>query len=34
VRALVIAGNTRRVRAGQAPLDVDAEVERRIRDLT
>ncbi len=34
VRQLVLARNERRVRAGKAPLDVDAEVERRIRELT
>jgi hypothetical protein len=34
VRELVVARNERRVRRGQAPLDVDAEVERRIRELT
>ena len=33
LRALVEARNRRRVRAGLEPLDVDAEVERRLRDL-
>jgi hypothetical protein len=33
VRALVVARNHRRVRAGLEPLDVEAEVLRRIRDL-
>ena len=32
VRSLVIASNERRVRRGEEPLDVDAEVERRLRD--
>ncbi len=34
VRQLVLARNERRVRAGKPALDVDAEVERRIRELT
>ena len=34
IRAHVVARNARRVRAGQDPLDVDEEIERRIRDLT
>jgi len=33
IRDLVVARNARRVRAGKPPLDVDAEVERRIREL-
>ncbi len=33
IRQLVVANNERRVRRGQQPLDVDAEVERRLRDL-
>ena len=33
VRQLVIARNERRVRQGKEPLDVDAEVERQLRDL-
>jgi hypothetical protein len=34
VRQLVLARNARRVRRGAEPLDVDAEVERQLRDLT
>ena len=34
VRQLVIARNERRLRQGKEPLDVEAEVERQIRDLT
>ena len=33
VRQLVIARNDRRQRAGKAPLDVDAEVERQLHEL-
>ncbi len=33
VRQLVVARNERRARRGEAPLDVDAEVERQLRDL-
>lgn len=33
VRDLVIARNARRARAGKPPLDVEAEVARRLRDL-
>ena len=33
VRQLVIARNERRSRAGKPPLDVEAEVERQLRDL-
>ena len=33
VRDLVIARNARRARQGKEPLDVEAEVERRLRDL-
>jgi len=33
IRQLVIAANERRRRRGQPPLDVDAEVERRLREL-
>jgi hypothetical protein len=33
VRALVEARNARRVARGEAPLDVDAEVERRLSEL-
>jgi hypothetical protein len=33
VRALVEARNARRAARGEAPLDVDAEVERRIAEL-
>jgi len=33
VRQLVEARNERRIRRGEAPLDVDAEVERQLRDL-
>ena len=34
IRSLVIARNERRARQGREPLDVDAEVARRLRDLT
>jgi hypothetical protein len=34
VRQLVEARNARRVAKGREPLDVDAEVERRIRELS
>jgi hypothetical protein len=33
VRQLVRARNARRARRGQPPLDVEAEVERQLRDL-
>ena len=33
VRELVVARNARRARRGQPPLDVEAEVERQLRDL-
>ncbi len=33
VRELVEAGNTRRVARGEEPLDVDAEVSKRLLDL-
>jgi hypothetical protein len=33
VRQLVIASNERRVRRGEAPLDVEEEVERQLREL-
>jgi hypothetical protein len=33
VRQLVIARNERRVRQGKEPLDVDAEIERQLREL-
>ena len=33
VRALVEARNARRIAHGQAPLDVDAEIARQLRDL-
>lgn len=33
IRGLVIASNERRVRRGQEPLDVEAEVERQLSDL-
>jgi hypothetical protein len=33
VRAFVEASNARRVARGEAPLDVDAEVSRRLSDL-
>jgi hypothetical protein len=33
VHDLVVAGNQRRVRAGKEPLDVETEVQRRIRHL-
>jgi len=33
VRQLVVARNARRVRGGQAPLDVEAEVARQLRAL-
>jgi hypothetical protein len=34
VRQLVMARNERRVRRGQEPLDVDAEVQRTLRELS
>lgn len=34
IRQLVIANNERRVRRGEEPLDVKAEVERRLREWT
>ena len=34
IRAHVLARNARRVRGGAEPLDVEDEIERRIRDLT
>jgi hypothetical protein len=33
VRQLVVARNERRARKGKEPLDVDAEVERQLREL-
>jgi hypothetical protein len=33
VRRLVIAGNERRLRRGQEPLDVEAETERQLEDF-
>jgi hypothetical protein len=33
VRQLVVARNERRARQGKPPLDVEAEVERQLRDL-
>jgi hypothetical protein len=33
VRQLVIARNERRIARGQEPLDVEAEVERQLREL-
>lgn len=33
IRALVVAGNERRARRGQEPLDVEAEVERQLAEL-
>jgi hypothetical protein len=33
VRQLVIARNERRARRGEEPLDVEAEVDRQLRDL-
>src|ERR671925_620099 len=33
VRQLVVARNERRARKGEEPLDVDAEVERQLREL-
>jgi hypothetical protein len=33
VRALVIARNERRGRAGKKPLDVEKEIERQLREL-
>jgi hypothetical protein len=33
VRQLVVARNERRERQGKEPLDVEAEVERQLRDL-
>jgi hypothetical protein len=34
VRQLVVARNERRMARGQEPLDVEAEVERQLRDLS
>lgn len=34
IRALVVAGNERRARRGQEPLDVEAEVERQLAELS
>ena len=34
VRQLVVARNDRRMRRGQPPLDVEAEVEKQLRDLS
>ena len=34
VRQLVVARNERRMRRGEEPLDVEAEVERQLRDLS
>jgi hypothetical protein len=34
IRQLVVARNHRRVRAGKPPLDVEAEIEREIAELT
>ena len=34
IRQLVVANNERRVRRGEEPLDVEAEVEKRIREWT
>jgi hypothetical protein len=33
VRQLVVARNERRLRQGKAPLDVEEEVERQLREL-
>jgi hypothetical protein len=33
VRQLVIARNERRMRKGEEPLDVEAEIERQLREL-
>ena len=33
VRQLVVARNERRVRQGKEPLEVEAEIERQLRDL-
>jgi len=33
VRQLVVAGNERRMRRGEEPLDVESEVDRRLRDF-
>jgi hypothetical protein len=33
VRQLVIARNERRLRQGKEPLDVEAEIDRQLRDL-
>jgi hypothetical protein len=33
VRQLVIARNARRLRQGKEPLDVEAEIDRQLRDL-
>jgi hypothetical protein len=34
IREHVVARNARRVRAGDRPLDVEAEIERQLRELT
>jgi hypothetical protein len=34
IRSLVAARNLRLVRRGHEPLDVEAEVQRQVRDLT
>jgi hypothetical protein len=33
IRALVVAGNERRARRGEQPLDVEAETDRQLADL-
>jgi hypothetical protein len=33
IRQLVLARNSRRARQGKEPLDVEAEIERQVRDL-
>ena len=33
VRQLVVAGNERRLRRGEEPLDIEGEVDRRLREL-
>ena len=34
IRQLVVARNERRARAGKEPLDVEAEIERQVRELS
>ena len=34
IRQLIVANNERRVRRGEEPLDVESEIEKRIREWT